>query len=373
MKKIALFHPWIKSKGGAEKVLLEIISSNNWNIDVYTWYYDKDNTFSEFKKYNIIELGPKFIRGFSRNFLLRGLFLFSSLFTKIPLEKYDLFFLSTSGVGEFVLFRNNIPCKTYAYVHTPLRAASKDVYVWNMKNRYYNIFSKAVYFFAVKVYSFFEKMAWKKIDVAIFNSSLSKTSADDKKLKYTERKLLSPPVDMSITKNINNCKYFLYISRFSLDKRQNVLLDAWADIKHNDYKLILLGGIENKNYFNLIKEKSKQSGDVEIYTNVSHSKKQEILNNCSCGVFLGFNEDFGIVPFEYLSYHKPVILSDCGGYMDILNNKKGIYFVSNDNLIPDLKIAFKKQMGSSKKIEDISYIRDIDSKHFIKNLELIIK
>ena len=35
-KKIALFHPWLKSRGGAERVVLEILKSNK-NIDLYTW------------------------------------------------------------------------------------------------------------------------------------------------------------------------------------------------------------------------------------------------------------------------------------------------------------------------------------------------
>jgi len=38
--------------------------------------------------------------------ILRGMFLPMSLFGKIPLEKYDKFLISTSGVGEFISFRN---------------------------------------------------------------------------------------------------------------------------------------------------------------------------------------------------------------------------------------------------------------------------
>src|SRR4030042_6998360 len=100
--RVALFHPWIKSKGGAERTILEIIKSKNFKIDLYTWIYEPERTFEEFKKYKINIIAPKLGRFLSRNYLLRGLFLPIALFFNIPLEKYDKFLISTSGVAEFI-------------------------------------------------------------------------------------------------------------------------------------------------------------------------------------------------------------------------------------------------------------------------------
>jgi hypothetical protein len=59
--KIALFYPWIKSKGGAEKVLLEIMKIKEFKFDLYTWVYDKKNSFEEFKDLKMIVIGPKIL------------------------------------------------------------------------------------------------------------------------------------------------------------------------------------------------------------------------------------------------------------------------------------------------------------------------
>ena len=52
-KKIALFHPWLKSKGGAEKVVLELLKDRDNEVDVFTWVYDQEKTFEEFKNFRI--------------------------------------------------------------------------------------------------------------------------------------------------------------------------------------------------------------------------------------------------------------------------------------------------------------------------------
>jgi len=222
-KKIAIFHPWIKSRGGAEKTVLELLK-NFKGSELYTWVYEKDNTFEEFKKYKINVIGNNFFRRFSHSNILRGLFLISSFSSKIPLEKYDLFLISTSGVGEFILFKNYKPGKTYAYVHTPLRDADKDIINWNLKNKHRNIISKTIYLLAVNVYKTLEKISWKRIDHAIFNSELSLERAKKRNLiKNKKFSVVYPPTDINRTEKIKTQRknYFLYPSRINPPKRQD--------------------------------------------------------------------------------------------------------------------------------------------------------
>lgn len=137
--KIALFYPWIKSRGGAEKVLLEIMKIKDFNFDLYTWVYDEKDSFKEFKNLKINVIGSNILRKLSKMKLLRGLFLPFSLFSKIPLEKYDYFLIYTSGTGEFITFRNYKKGKTIGYVNTILRDAYPEIVKWNMKNIYKNV------------------------------------------------------------------------------------------------------------------------------------------------------------------------------------------------------------------------------------------
>jgi hypothetical protein len=60
--KIALFYPWIKSRGGAEKVLLEIMKIKDFEFDLYTWVYDDKNSFEEFKNLKINVLGNNILK-----------------------------------------------------------------------------------------------------------------------------------------------------------------------------------------------------------------------------------------------------------------------------------------------------------------------
>jgi len=172
-KKIALFHPWIKSKGGGEKVILEILKNKDCEVDLYTWVYDEKNTFDEFKKYKINILAPKIAEKISRSYFLRGFFFLFAIFSKIPLEKYDIFLISTSGLAELITLRNRIPAKTFAYVHTILRATYKEDKFWNMEHMNKNILPEFLYSYLISFYRFFERISWRKIDIAIFNSELS--------------------------------------------------------------------------------------------------------------------------------------------------------------------------------------------------------
>ena len=85
-KRIALFNPWIKSKGGAERVVLEILKNKKYKVDIYTWVYDEEKTFEEFKKFKINIIAPKIAKKLSRYYLLRGLFFPLSLLPRIVLR-----------------------------------------------------------------------------------------------------------------------------------------------------------------------------------------------------------------------------------------------------------------------------------------------
>lgn len=278
--KVALFHPWIKSRGGAEKVLLQILKTPGLDVEVYTWAYLPKNTFEEFSKYKIKVILPKFAQKLSQKYLLRGLFLPFAFFSKIPLEKYEIFLISTSGVGEFVTFRNYKKGKTVAYCHTILRAAHKDEIKWNLKNRYSNFISKGVYLSAACFYRWLEKLAWKRIDEAIFNSELSRERAEEHNLlngKKTE--IIYPPIDYGKFRNIKvrNDNYFLYISRFNPNKRQELLVKAWEG---ENQKLILAGAIGDKKYFEKVKKES-DGKNIEILTGVTDKKIVELYANLS--------------------------------------------------------------------------------------------
>ena len=377
--KIALFHPWLKSRGGAEQVILKLARELNAKIDIYTWIYDPDQTFEGFKKYKINIVAPKFTKKLSRLGILRGLFLIFSLFSKIPLEKYDLFLVSTSGVGEFITFRNYKKGKTYAYVHTPLREANQNIIKWNLENKYKNIFSKLFYLFAVSVYRFFEKISWKRINHVIFNSELSQSRARNSNLIKKQREyVVYPPIDFSTfnkLKNGKNGKYFLYYSRLNLPKRQDVLLNAWPHfVKMNPaYKLIIVGNVENKNYFEKLKKLQAQTKNVEIKTNVPNKEKENLLANSKGGIFLGYEEDFGIIPLEIIAAGKPLMAPNEGGYVRLIKGHPLFYELTEKHSNKEMSKEISKKLDEFTKKRFSFKKKEIKLKNFIEEMEKILK
>ena len=379
MAKIALFHPWIKSRGGSEKVVLEILKNKTHKVDIYTWVYDKENTFEEFENFKINVIAPKFAKNFSRYYILRGLFFPIALFSKIPLKKYDFFLISTSGLAELITLRNYKPGKTGAYVHTILRATYEKDIKWNLKHRYKDSFAKFLYLIATNIYLKLEKISWKKIDVAIFNSELSfQRTKEHDLINGKKTHIIHPPIDVDKFKKLKVEKgnYFLYISRFHPTKRQDVLIKAWYGFtkEYTEYKLILGGNIENEKYFNHIKNLARKTKNIEIRTNVQDEERLKLFAGCLAGIFIPFIEDFGIVPFEILATGKPLIAVNKGGYVDLIKKIPQVTLINEkyngEKMVRETREGLEKFLKSKIKPKKI-IINEISSQNFIRRLNKV--
>ncbi len=380
-KKIALFHPWLKSKGGAEKVVLELLKDKENSVDVYTWIYDRKNTFREFESYNVKIIVPKIVKIFSRFYILRGLIFPFSLFSKIDLKKYDVLLISTAGMGEFITFRNYKKGKTYAYIHTILRASYRDDIKWNLQNRYKSFLSKEFYLLATKIYRILEKKAWKKIDYAIFNSELSLERAKRHRLlKKKAFTIIYPPIEVEELSKLKTKKgnYFLYVSRINNPKRQDLLLKAWRKFvkKNPKERLVLLGNIENKKFFEKIKLMVKRTRNVEIIINAPKEKLFELYANCKAVIFIPYKEDFGIVPFEALALGKPLIATNHGGFVKLIEKVPQYYKInekeSEEENIEEINDTLEEFLKSKIKTTKIKNLGNNTYK-FKKRIKEILK
>jgi glycosyltransferase involved in cell wall biosynthesis len=379
--RIALFYPWIKSKGGAEKVLLEIMKIKEFEFDLYTWVYDEKKSFKEFKDLKINVVGSRIMKKISKMKLLRGLFLPFSFFSKIPLDKYDYFFVYTSGTGEFITFRNYKKGKTIGYVNTILRDAYPEIVRWNLKKIYKNIFSRAIYIMLVKIYRIFERKAWKRIDFPLFISEEGLKRAEKQGLlKNKKAKVIYPPVDLGNLLKLPSEKgdFFLYISRFNPPKRQDLLVKAWIKFskEYPNEKLILAGGLENEKYFKYIEKISRNAKNIEIKFGLDNNKILELYKKSKAVIFIPFLEDFGIVPFEALAAGKPIIAVDKGGYVPLIKNIPQYYPIkeneNEDLFIKNIINSLKKFMNSNTKQRKIN-VKEISPQNFKKEISEVFR
>ncbi len=377
--RILIFHPYIKSHGGGERLLLEYVKRTKFRVDILTYVYIPEKTFEEFRNYNIIQLlnVPESIsRSYIKRGIIFGLHSFFVGFPKIIDKSYDTILLSTSGLAELSLIKRKPSVPVLAYVHTILRPAISIDYKWNLLYRFNSFPKNYIFKLAVTGYRFLEKLGWQNIDYAIFNSKLSRARALSKKLISREQStIVYPAVEPREFKNLGEENFFLYVARYNLTKRQDVLIKAFARFarKYKDYKLILVGSLENEKFYKhlqkLVKEYKLQN-KVELLHNVPDKMLRELYGKCLAFIHIPFMEDFGIVPFEAAAAGKFIINTYPSGNWELLYNAPGILWVRDQLYKEKLIDLVYKALIEFVKNEDKYIEKGKENRKFVKKRKI---
>ena len=318
---LAIYHTWLKEKGGAEKVVLESAERSNHKVTIYTQFYDEDETFEEFKDLDIQVLGSNTA---PRNFIDQGLrFGLGSLLKKIPLSEHDAFLISEAGIGSLIALRNNtIP--TMCYCHTPLRAALPEFRETYLDEQPLPL--KPVYWTGIKIYDLLEEKAWNEFDHILVNSSTTKARIMRKSLAHEDKlSVLNPGADIEENQEGEFQKYFLYPSRFRRYKRQDLAIKTFKEADLEDFKLVLAGSNQEPEFVEELREMIDEEDNIEIKTDLPDNEWKELYRNCYSVLFLAEKEDWGIIPIEAGSHGKPTIAVNEGGPKEsVLEDETGL-------------------------------------------------
>lgn len=305
--RVALYHPWLKEKGGAEKVVLEAARRSEHDIKIYTLYYDSEKTFEAFEDVDIEILGTnKNPRGFIDKGLRFGV---GALVKKIPVDEHDVLLVSEAGLGSLITLRNHdIP--VMCYCHTPLRAALPEFKETYKQEK--SLAIRPVFSIGTSGYSFLEKRAWKYFSHVFANSRLTKERILSKGLISKDKvSVLNPGTDVENNRSESYDKYFLYPTRFRRYKRQELAINAFRQADLDGFKLVLAGSAQEEEYLEELREIAGE--DIRFETDVSDERWRELYENCYSVLFCAEKEDWGIIPVEAASYGKPVISVNEGG------------------------------------------------------------
>jgi glycosyltransferase involved in cell wall biosynthesis len=375
---LALYHPWVYLKGGAERVILNIVTRSRHNWTVFTNHFDRFNTFPELQNINIIELSKISVK---RNYFSVATSAIKVLFQKVDLKKFDALLISSEGVGDFFTLRNhNIPI--ICFCHTPLKVIhdpfTKKRYLMEHK------FSVLKYVVFSSIFKIVDKIAWSFYDYIVCNSEETRNRVLKAKLTSPEKiEVIHPGIDVKkITPIWEYRKYFLIPGRIMWQKNIELGIKAFQQfqIQYPNYKfeLIIAGMVDekSKSYYDKLLKLSYGWKNIKFVVNPSDEQLFELYKYCYSVIFTPLNEDWGIVPLEAMAFGKPVICINQGGPREsVINNKTG--FLLNNSIEEFVKVmallAHDESLVYKIGIEGRRHIYQFDWSIFINKLDDLIE
>ncbi|MBU0894641.1 MAG: glycosyltransferase family 4 protein [Nanoarchaeota archaeon] len=307
--KIAIFIPYIGGLGGHQRVIVKLatyLESKKHKVELFTQRHNKENSIPGFKNLKINILKP------SQKIFAPFVFLFKKI------KNFDVVV-----VGAFPATLSTIRNKPSFYIcYTPKRDFY-DLKKFALKN--------SSFFGKLKI--FLKNLFFKKIDFiaaqkATVISPISKT-IQKRTQKYYKRKttgIIYPGIDFNSYKTGKYGDYLLCVSRFLPAKRVDLVIKAMDFVKNKKIKLYIVGeGPEEKK----LKKLSKKYKDVRLIGEVSDKELIRLYSKCLAGIYMPFNEDWGLVPLEFGASGKPTIGANEGGLRETIVDKKTGFLISN--------------------------------------------
>lgn len=313
---IALYHPWLKSKGGAEKVLLEVLKRSEHDVTLYTLYHDPDATFQAFENHDVEVVGSNRAPG---GFLSKAVrFGFGSVPRKLPVEKHDALVVSEAGLGSLIALRNR-DTPVHCYCHTPLRAALPSFRQTYRKEL--SVLARPLFDIGVRIYNVLERKAWRHFDRVMANSELTRERIVGKGLADAgDVEVVHPGVDLDRFAQGQQGDYFLYPSRFRRYKRQDLAVEAFERADLDGFRLVLAGAGQEEDYVRELRERTAGNDSIEIMTDVDDEVWKDLYADAYAVLFLAEQEDWGMVPVEAMASGKPLVAVDEGGFTDAVED-----------------------------------------------------
>ena len=316
--KLALYHPWLKAKGGAERLVFEYASRSSHDVEIFTQYHE--GSFEDYDV-SITTLTDKDVPD---GFLRKGIALTKTqLGTDLDLDGFDALLVSEAGLGSLITLRNH-DLPTMVYTHTPLRAVHQfyDYYMHQ-----YGPVSRHGFRAAATTYRHLEKRAWRYFDRIAVNSHNTKETLKDAGLVQDRPcRVIYPGIDPAKFDHSGKGDYFLYPGRFKSYKRHELAIEAFEEFadSHDGFELVLAGFPDDEDYLQELKETYGHHAWLQFETDLDDDAFMDLYSEAHTVLFTAKNEDWGIVPLEAMAAGKPVISVDEGGPAEsIVNGETG--------------------------------------------------
>lgn len=319
-KKIAIIHDVFIENGGAERVLLTLVTMFP-KADIFVPLLSANNrevlqgkttgkVFSSF--FNHIP----FIH--SASILLKPfLYLY---WENLDLSGYDLVISSSHSFSSKGVITSSASLHL-SYIHTPPRYLYAE---FNETRVLQNKFFKILLLPLMSWLRQKDFIAAQRPDILVANSLEVKQRI--KKYYRREAKVVYPaissfsPVNQPATKK----EYYVCFSRLAKQKGIDLIIKAFNRLGK---KLVIVGKGAEEKYL-----KSIANTNIKFLGYVEDKDLTRIFSKAQGLVYASIEEDFGIVPVEALSMGVPVLAFYSGGVKEVLNKKVGMFFYERTEL-----------------------------------------
>lgn len=162
-----------------------------------------------------------------------------------------------------------------------------------------------------------------KAEYVKFNSSNSLTNAVIIGNGIKTRRFING--NLSKIEILENTEFFLSVSQIYRLKNFDSLIKAYLRFLNNssgqeNIKLVIVGTIQEHDYFNNLIELCNNSKNIIFLHNISDTELNWLYKKCETYIFLSYFEGYSLTPAEAICSGKNVILSDINVHREVYNN-----------------------------------------------------
>lgn len=301
--KIAIFYDWLNQWGGAERVLLNMLTLYP-QAELFTLVHDPAKT----------------------SWLPKNIKIHTSFLNKLPFSKKNpIFYTPFYGLAieQFDFSQYDIVISTTSTIGHGLLTPPSTLYL-----TYFHNLNRHVYLHQPKylspllnVFILMDRIFIKRPDVYLCNSVTVKNRL--KNFYKINPLIINPGVDTKKFVPIfkPSANYFLVVGRQVHHKKIDLVINYFCH--HPKQRVIIAGG--GRDHQKLVKL-ANNSKNIVFIRQPSNTKLVSLYQNCMALISPQL-EDFGLTQLEAQSCGRPVIGYKKGGNLEtIINNKTGILF-----------------------------------------------
>jgi glycosyltransferase involved in cell wall biosynthesis len=291
-------------------------SRHEWTL--LTNRFDRSNTFPGLSRLNVVELDSVSVE---RSVLTTAKSCLRLLTQRLPTADCDALVVVCEGLGDLVLFRNSLP--SLCLCLTPLRIAFDEAY----RERWAETASplkRVLVWAGTAAFRAVDRLAWRRYDRRFcISSEVRRRIVAGGLAEEHEVEVIYPALGVQPeTVEPVFGDFFLLPGRIMWTKNVELGIAAFAEFRrrHPGYRLVIAGMVDKKSEPYLRRLRSLSGDGIEFRISPSDAELQDLYRTCRATLFTAFNEDYGIVPLEGMSYGKPAISVNRGGPLDTIHH-----------------------------------------------------